>query len=426
MVGDVWLDLMAGAKQLYEVGYLLAKIAQYLCLAFLDYLGKIFYPNNPLGKPLHWYLTAKNLSSILGEEIARVEVNPQHGHRLNDAEISAGLGSGTSFCWLQVTLAKDNSILNLFLKTSADDFFKSLFLTIFGVYSNELNFYEKIAPLNCLPNDLYPQVYYSKMKRTQFLLILDDILAKNVSFPTILDNCSTDRAQLVVSSLARIHARNWGHPPDAIWNDQNRPLFLSVIALETLQKIQKRYEKKPLISVEMECAYRRYIDNYDQIRKRWSAEVLTLVHGDTHIGNMHFYPSTSDGSQELRMGFHDWQCVAQEHGMRDVGYFLLSSLDSDALEANDCELERKLLETYLTELNLQLTLTNPSCTLLTYSDLWRLYQELSWWTLTAFLISAGAADLMPDPMIRASLQRITRGMERIGAIDSLEKILGGH
>jgi thiamine kinase-like enzyme len=419
---------MGGAKQLYEVCYLLVKITQYLCLAFIDYLEKFFYPKNPLGKPLHWYLTAKNLSSILGQEVQTVEVNPKHGHRLNDAEILAGLGSGTSFCWLQITL-KNNSILNLFLKTSTNDFFKSLFLTIFGVYSNELNFYQQIISLNCLPKDLYPQVYYSKMIRTQFLLILDDILAKNVSFPTILENCSKERAELVIRSLARVHAMNWGHPPESIWNDRNRPLFCSVIALETLQKIQKRYQPNPLLSVKMECAYRKYIENYETIRRRWSREVLTLVHGDTHIGNMHFYPSSSSaspsGDQELQMGFHDWQCVAQEHGMRDVGYFLLSSLDSDALEANDCELEKKLLENYLTELNSQLTQTNSSCALLTYPEVWRLYQELSWWTLTAFLISAGAGDLMPDPMIRTSLQRITRGMVRIGAIESLDTQITG-
>mmetsp|Transcript_23484 Transcript_23484/g.24117 ORF Transcript_23484/g.24117 Transcript_23484/m.24117 type:complete len:125 (-) Transcript_23484:3-377(-) len=123
------------------------------------------------------------------------------------------------------------------------------------------------------------------------------------------------------------------------------------------------------------------------------------------------------------MGFHDWQCVAQEHGMRDIGYFLLSSIDSNELEANDCKLEKYLLELYMNEVNSYLTKKNSKDLLLNYSEILRLYRELSWWTFTAWLISAGTADLMPDLMVKTSLARITRGMLRINSIEALNNML---
>jgi aminoglycoside phosphotransferase (APT) family kinase protein len=89
-----------------------------------------------------------------------------------------------------------------------------------------------------------------------------------------------------------------------------------------------------LIPLEIEEGYQRFIHSYETIRACWSSEVLSLVHGDTHIGNMHFYPKTNQ--KEVSLGFHDWQCVAAEHGLRDVGYFLLTSLESDHLEGNNC------------------------------------------------------------------------------------------
>jgi thiamine kinase-like enzyme len=425
-------------KLFFELSYLTLKfsscVIQSLYDSFLSYLLPFSF--NPLGKSFVWFLSAKNLSRILKKKIIRVELNPTHGNRLNDLDIQSGLGTGTSFGWIHATELLESGkevSLNLFIKLPTNDFFKSIFLTMFGVYSNELNFYqslvsstnEKDSPhcssMTCVvPEDLYPKVYYAKMKRTNFVLILDDILAKNVSFPTILEPCPIDRAILVMKSLGRLHAQNWNHPPNSIWNTANRPLFCSIIALETLKTIQKRYQTKPLIPPEIEGGYRKYIQSFETVRSCWSSEVLTLVHGDTHIGNMHFYPD------QVTMGFHDWQCVAQEHGMRDVGYFLLSSIESDVLEANNCELERKLLELYISELNSHLIATKshtPEPKLLTYSEAWRLYRNFSWWTLTAFLISAGAGDLMPDPMIRVSLQRVTRGMKRINAIDALEQML---
>jgi hypothetical protein len=122
---------------------------------------------------------------------------------------------------------------------------------MFGVYSNEVSFYENSTSTavtssppksSCLvPEDLFPKVYYAKMKRSKFVLILDDILAKNVSFPTILDPCPEERAILVMKSLARLHSQNWNNPPTMIWNTSNRPYFCSIIAFKTLKTIQQRY-----------------------------------------------------------------------------------------------------------------------------------------------------------------------------------------
>ena len=47
----------------------------------------------------------------------------------------------------------------------------------------------------------------------------------------------------------------------------------------------------------------------------------------------------------------------------------------------------------------------------------------SWWTLLAFVISAGANELMEARIARIIVQRISQAMERIGALQALYDVV---
>jgi aminoglycoside phosphotransferase (APT) family kinase protein len=369
-----------------------------------------------------WFHSAKNLSSLTHQNITFVKTNTTHGNRLADPTLSDGLGTGTCLAWLDASLSSGQS-LKLFVKIPPKDFFNRLFLTTFGVYQNEFNFYENVAGSRFVPAGLHPKVYFARMRSTRFALVLEDLLSKDAQFPTILDPCPVQRARLVIRTLAQLHSVNWGSPPASIWSDQNRPRFLTIIAKSTLATIQKKFHNE-LIPRDIETAYLRFVDNFDEVRRQWSAETLTMVHGDTHIGNMHFFgPGAGDF-----MGLHDWQCVAQEPGMRDIGYFMMSSLSIEMLEAN----EEALLQLYVDEVNKARSASSSSSfsrhcdkdnAPMTIEEARRMYRSLSWWTLAAWIISAGASNLMPDAMSVTSLSRIVSAMRRIGSIRELDNML---
>jgi aminoglycoside phosphotransferase (APT) family kinase protein len=79
------------------------------------------------------------------------------------------------------------------------------------------------------------------------------------------------------------------------------------------------------------------LDNHiDAYYREFEAGPLTLLHGDSHLGNTYSMP---DG----RSGLLDWQVVWQGPGLREVTYWMTASLDPDVRR----EHERDLLDRYL-------------------------------------------------------------------------------
>jgi aminoglycoside phosphotransferase (APT) family kinase protein len=76
--------------------------------------------------------------------------------------------------------------------------------------------------------------------------------------------------------------------------------------------------------------------NTDAYYREFEAGPLTLLHGDSHLGNTYSLP---DG----RSGLLDWQVIWRGPGLREVTYWMITGLDSDIRRAN----ERDLLERYL-------------------------------------------------------------------------------
>ena len=100
------------------------------------------------------------------------------------------------------------------------------------------------------------------------------------------------------------------------------------------------HRKAPdLFPQDMVDLHNRAVSNWDALMDYWFSEPLTLIHGDSHLGNFFV---TGD-----RMGMLDWQAVQWAKGIRDVQYFLINSLREDVLAVN----ERALIDHYIAELS---------------------------------------------------------------------------
>jgi hypothetical protein len=332
-------------------------------------------------------------------------------------DVGAG-GTGTARAFVEVQFSNGKKS-KYFVKFPAPELFQRTFLTVFKVYANELNFYANVR--DHVPDDLTAKAVYVRKKNTDFVLILEDMSSKGAIFPTILDHYPRSRVELVLRNLARFHAANWNNFPSGVWTDEwsgarngqgrTRPPFLKIVANSTLKKALEWYPN--CMDASVVSSYRTFIENYPILRKFWSTSApLTMVHGDCHIGNMSFFKN-----DDSKMWFFDMQCVAAENCMRDIAYHLLSCFNDGELTD---EIEEELIQYYLDHLNKHLP---ESETGMSFEEAYFQYRLHSFWCLTAFVISAGASDLMAGAVSRVVLPRISRNMLRIEASGALNDVL---
>lgn len=105
--------------------------------------------------------------------------------------------------------------------------------------------------------------------------------------------------------------------------------------------------------------------------------------------------------------------------MRDVAYNLSCGYDPDLLAKH----ERGLIQLYLATLNP--LLARRGIEPLTFDDAWFQYRLHVVWAIAAFVISAGASDLMDGRVARPVLERIYRAAQRVDSAGALEEVLAG-
>ena len=81
---------------------------------------------------------------------------------------------------------------------------------------------------------------------------------------------------------------------------------------------------------------RTYIDHRDALHELWKEGPSTVLHGDTHIGNLF--------DDAGRIGFLDWGLVVVSTPMRDVSYFLNMALSIEDRRSHDESLIRHYLD----------------------------------------------------------------------------------
>jgi aminoglycoside phosphotransferase (APT) family kinase protein len=132
----------------------------------------------------------------------------------------------------------------------------------------------------------------------------------------------------------------------------------------------------------------------------------TLIHGDTHSGNLFVDAG--------RTGFYDWAVAGRGPGVRDVAYFLCNSLPVDTRRAE----EKALLDRYRNALCNNDAAVDED----TANEQYRLFAVYSW--IAAASTAAMGSQWQPIEVSLAAMTSTTQAIEDLDSVGLLEDRLG--
>jgi Phosphotransferase enzyme family len=213
-----------------------------------------------------------------------------------------------------------------------------------GICELEARFYDLLFNIGLrLP---VPDVFYADWDDDGWgngIVVMEDLARTPGSFGTSDDHLGIDGVAKGLETLARIHAACWGdsrlessawlHPSMATPNDADQMnLYWNYIALNLADPAfesavpEWMYHSPGLLHHALDELSAYELDHPGP---------TSLVHGDAHQGNSFL---RADG-QRIWL---DWQMVRKGHPLRDVEYFMVSSLTVDERRTSD----RDLVEHY--------------------------------------------------------------------------------
>ncbi len=298
---------------------------------------------------------------------------------------------------------------SVFVKLAPAGMATRVFGDLMRLGATEVDFYRTIA--SEVPV-LVPRSFDAAIDtRTQrFVLVLEDLVANGASFTDVSRPVTATIARRVVGELGRLHAAFWRSPrfdTDLAWlkTPYRNPTIRHERALcrAALGPGLRRFPA--LIPDAIRHAAPRILAARDRLDARWARRPLTLIHGDCHSGNLYF---VGDG-----VGFLDWQVTQCGPGLRDVSYFLISSMPTATRLAH----QQELLAHYLA------SLADAGVDAPSFDDAWlehRLHACHAW---IAAIVTAAAATLQIEPIARAAVARANRALidlDTLGALANLE------
>lgn len=268
-----------------------------------------------------------------------------------------------------------------------------------------------------------PRVYAAARKGGRFALVLENLSEtpglKLFTNRDVVAGTPRERAVGVLRSLAELHAHFWNCSEldrerllPAAHNTYTAPRWRSLTHALNLLALEPAHKAAPdLVTERIVETCRLALGRWDDVLKGWYQGPLTLVHGDSHLGNCFEY---SDG-EERRVGMLDFQAVHWSKGMRDVQYFLINSLDPALLESE----EEGLIRGYCAELE-------QRGVSLSFADAWEQYRAFSYQTLMVGIVPLGLGSLTErDATVRTFTERSARAVERLGFRDWVEGLPRG-
>jgi hypothetical protein len=291
----------------------------------------------------------------------------------------------------------------LFLKTSLT---RQMFVADPHMYVTEVLFYERIRPeLTCETPEVFG--YGLDLETSRFALVIEDLLLRDAVFPSALSGLTGEDLAPLMSTFARLHAPYWGRADlrrrfdwlettsegkSARWWIEGAP---DVVANE----LEQEYKAAALGGLPLDRLYAAVA----RLQAVNDEGPLTVIHGDTHIGNCYLLP------REKNAGLLDWQLMRVANWGNDIGYVISTALDVDERRRS----ERDLLEHYLDELR-SLGVEAPA-----WEDAWRLYRQQMAWGIITWLVTP--TSMYSEPLLDALISRCVAATEDHGSLDLLLK-----
>ena len=255
-----------------------------------------------------------------------------------------------------------------------------------------------------------PRVWHADYDESDgsFVMVLEDLEATGCRFVTPGDEDIVDVAESLVDELAALHAHfrsqdlGWLRTPSGM---RSRPEDAE-IASRRARFIVSALEQ---FADEMPPAFARIGELYAarplEIVALFNEGDRTLVHGDTHSGNLFV-----DGT---RTGFFDWAVAGRAPGVRDVAYFLCNSMPIPTRRTE----ERALLDRYRAGLARYGVALDEGIA----HEQYRLFSVYSW--IAAASTAAMGSQWQPIEVSRAAMISTTQAIEDLDVIGLLESRL---
>lgn len=192
-----------------------------------------------------------------------------------------------------------------------------------------------------------PKSYFADFdaERRQGIVIMEDLVARGVTFCNPLEPQSYDQVSRRVSALARFHAKTWGTReflPGGKWQEVQtlfgylRPYFDAYLEPKTWAKFVALPQGA---AASIRFQNREWAVNAVKRMTHASSQLPnSILHGDTHLGNLYI---DNDGAP----GFYD-SLSTKGAGMLEIAYHIGCALDSADRPRWECALIRD----YLSEL----------------------------------------------------------------------------
>lgn len=283
------------------------------------------------------------------------------------------------------------------------------FANAVGFWEVEATFCERVSarvPIRV------PRIYAVARRGARFVLLMENLAeipgARSFVNRDMAAGTTPERARQCLRTFAQLHAGFWGWT----WDQRNHliPARLHTYlapggrdltrALNALAVRGARRAAPDLFSAEHASIFRMALEKWDPLIESWYSEPLTLIHGDSHLANCFEYTAP----EGPRMGMIDFQGTHWCKGIRDVQYFLITSLEPEVL----AEHEEALIDDYVAALA-------EHGIALAAEDAREHYRALSFQTLMVAVTSIGLGSLTErEATVRSVLRRSVAAIERLG------------
>jgi hypothetical protein len=209
---------------------------------------------------------------------------------------------------------------------------ESIALTQMG--PREARFYADLAPRLSLR---VPAVHVAAVGADgrEFVVFLEDLDASGCRVSDGTWGISRDGAAQALEDLAAMHVRYEDPARRAAEAGWVPPYGAGgTYAADRLQFALDHHRGR--VSDDFAKVSELYIANRLAVHDLWTGPDVTVVHGDTHIGNLF----VDDG----RVGFYDWGVIHLDQPLRDVSYLLQMAMQPDDRRAHEVELLRHYLD----------------------------------------------------------------------------------